>query len=191
MFPMTGSELQRLPALLDAWDGHGEWDPPVGLDAGLLLRDTSLPSLLRHSGHPYPVAVDLDTVEGLADDDSGLHFLIVELGYRIVMTRHHEAACRLADLGALALMRVSALDSSGLERSLESHPRRPGMGTVLSPGLVLPHLPESKRVLLPRPLVAYGLLTAPEDVAVCLALADSVVVRRELLAALAERGRPD
>lgn len=173
-----------LPRLFESSDGHAEWLPPRGQDVGLLLRDTTLAALVRHSGRPYVVAVDSDSVEGLADDESGIHFLVAELGFRIVLTRHAEVAGRLADAGALALMRVLALDSSGLERSLESHPRRPGVGTVLSPGLVLPHLPAAVRATLPRPLVAYGLLNEPGDVAACLSLADSVVVRRELLAAL-------
>jgi glycerol-3-phosphate responsive antiterminator len=180
-------EAPRLPRVFEASDGHGEWLSPPNLEAGLLLRDTSLPALVRHSQRPYVAAIDLDTVEGLAGDDSGLRFAVIELGFRIVLTRHPEVAVRLADLGALALLRVSALDSSGFDRSLESHPRRPGVGTVLSPGLVLPRLPESMRTLLPRPLVAYGLLSTPEDVASCLRFADSAVVRRELLAEPGER----
>ena len=175
----------ELPALFEASDGHAKWAAPSGLDAGLLLRDTTLSALVHHVERPYVVAVDMDTVEGLADDESGLQFLY-ELGFRVLLTRHHDVACRFSEMdGALALMRISALDTSGLDRSIESHPSRVGVGTVLSPGLVLPHIPDAKRVLLPRPLVAYGLIHTPEQIAACLAFADSVVVRHEVLLAVA------
>ena len=183
------AEVVRLPRLLVASNGHAEWLAPSSSDTGLLLRDTNLASLLHHTGRSYPVAVDLDTVEGLADDDSALHFLIVELGYRILLTHHAGVASRSADMGALALLRVYALDTSGLERSLESHPRRAGVGTVLYPGLVLPHLPEATLESLPKPLVAYGLIETPADLAACLAVADSAVVRPELFGVLAQRQR--
>jgi glycerol-3-phosphate responsive antiterminator len=181
---MVDKSRSELPSLFEASDGRAEWLPPAHLDVGLLLRDTTLASLVRHSRRPYVVAVDADSVEGLADDDAGLHFVVVELGFRIVLTRHAGVASRLADMGALALMRVFALDTSGLDRSLEGHPRLPGIGTVLSPGLVLPHLPEGKRASLPRPLVAYGLLNTPQEVTSCLEFADSAVVRHELLLAI-------
>jgi glycerol-3-phosphate responsive antiterminator len=173
-----------LPPLLEASDGRSAWSRPDGVDAGLLLRDTNLTSLIRQAGKAHKVAVDLDTVEGLADDDAALNFLVDTLGFRIVATRHASVANRIADLGALALLRVFALDTSGLTRSLEGHPGRPGIGTILYPGLVLPRLREGVRARLPRPLVAHGLLSDPEDVAACLRLGDAVVVSRELLQAV-------
>jgi glycerol-3-phosphate responsive antiterminator len=187
---VTPDDRPVLPRILVASDGRSEWVPPENVDAGLLLRDTTLGALVRHSDRPYVVAVDTDSVEGLADDEAGLHFLVAELGFRVFLTHHSEVACRLADIGALALMRVSALDSSGLARALESHPHQVGVGAVLHPGLVLPHLPEGIRAVLPRPLLAYGLLRTPGDVTACLALADSVVVRPELLHALGNGAEP-
>ncbi len=182
---MFGRRHPELPTLFEASEGHAEWVVPPGLDAGLLLRDTTLSALVHHVGRPYVVAVDVDTVEGLADDDSGLQF-VYELGFRVLMTRHAHVACRFADMGgAMALMRISALDTSGLDRSIESHPGRAGIGTVLSPGLVLPHIPDAKRILLPRPLVAYGLVNTLEDIAVCLTFAEAVVVRHDTLLAVA------
>jgi hypothetical protein len=84
-------------------------------------------------------------------------------------------------------MRVAALDTTGFEISLAGHPRRNRIGTVLSPGTVLPHLSEARRASLPRPLVAYGLLETAEQAYPCLGLADAVVVRHDLVAAVALR----
>ena len=66
-----------------------------------------------------------------------------------------------------------------------SHPRTPGLGCVLSPGLVIVHLRSDELADLPRPIVAYGLIDDVEDARACLALADAIVVRPAIAARLA------
>ncbi|HEX5149045.1 MAG TPA: hypothetical protein VFW02_08190, partial [Candidatus Limnocylindrales bacterium] len=59
----------RLPLVYVASDGRQDWEPPSALEAGLLLRDTDLPALIhRASQAGPPLAVDIDTVSGLEDD---------------------------------------------------------------------------------------------------------------------------
>jgi hypothetical protein len=72
-----------------------------------------------------------------------------------------------------------------MARSLESHPRTDGVGSLLSPGLVIGHLRPDELADLPRPIVAYGLIDDVEDARACMALADAIVVRPTIAARLA------
>ncbi len=188
---MNSDPVRNLPRVFEASHGQGSWSPP-GRDVGLLLRDTNLAALLAYAGYDTTLAVDCDSVEGLGDDRAAAEFLVLRLGFGVVLTRHTAMAANVASLGGLALLKVYALDTEGLHRSLEGHPRGPAIGTAICPGLVLAHLEPGELSLLPRPIMGYGLLDAPEDIAACLAIADSVVLRRQAiegLAALSRDGR--
>lgn len=172
----------HLPRVLEASDGRADWEPPKGGDVGLLLRDTSLTALTIHAHRGYAVAVDIDSIDGLADDGAACEFLVRKLGFRIVLAHHPASAANIAELGALALLRVFAVDSTGLRRSLEGPPRGEGVGSAVSPGLVLPHLGTDELALLPRPILAYGLIDRPADIAACMRCADAIVLSRHALA---------
>ena len=183
---MTSAEPVRLPRVFAATDGRDDWSPPAALDAGLLLRDTDLMALLGRATTPGPpLAVDIDSVAGLGGDDAAVEFVVKRLGIRVVLTRRPQLAAQVAELGGLGLLHVLAFDSTGLNRSLESHPRLPGVGTVISPGLVLSHLRPAELASLPRPILAYGLIDTAESAETILAEADSVVVRPDVAARLA------
>ncbi len=155
-------------------------------DAGFLFRDIDLPALLTAAmTTSAPKAVDLDTVRGLRTDDDAVAFAMERLGIRIVMTRRLQTAERVAAVGGLALLHTLAFDSTGVARTLESHPRSAGIGAVISPGLVLPHMLPSEVSRLPRPLLAYGLIMEPSDALACLELADGLVVGLDVAASLA------
>jgi glycerol-3-phosphate responsive antiterminator len=163
---------------------------PVRLPAidglGVLFRDTDLPALLTAATTTgVPEAVELDTIRGLRTDDDAVAFVMERLGIEIVLTRRLQAAERVADAGGLALLHVLAFDSTGVTRILDGLPRSAGIGAVISPGLVLPHMLPSEVGRLPRPLLAYGLILTPDDALACLALADGVVLASDVAAALA------
>lgn len=184
-------DLAHLPLILAACDGRTDWDPPSGLDAGLLLRDTDLDVLIHRSmGSLRPVAVDMDTIAGLGADESAVAFVVRKLGIGIVLTRRPQLAACAAALGGLGLLQVMAFDSTGLLRSLASHPRTPRVGTAVSPGLVLPHLHREEIAQLPRPILAYGLIESPETAGAVIGCADSLAVRPATADAIArEFGR--
>jgi hypothetical protein len=83
----------------------------------------------------------------------------------------------VAEAGGLALLHIFAFDSTGLGRSLEAHPRVPGVATAISPGPVLAHLLGSDLDRLPRPVVGYGLIDSAQLARALLGVADSVLVR--------------
>ncbi len=176
----------RLPAVLIASDGRHPVYAPPGLDAGVLVRDTDLAALVhRATSDCPPLAVDLDSVAGLGSDDAAVDFVTGRLGIDVVLTRRPQLAARVAERGHLGLVHVFGYDSTGMARSLESHPRTAGIGSVLSPGLVIVHLRSDELAELPRPIVAYGLIDDVEDARACMALADAIVVRPALAARLA------
>ncbi len=176
----------RLPAVLIASDGRHPVYTPPGLDAGVLIRDTDLAALVHRAGSDCPpLAVDIDSVAGLGSDDAAVDFVTSRLGIRVVLARRPQIAARVSDRGHLGLVHVFGYDSTGMARSLESHPRTPGVGSLLSPGLVILHLRPDELVDLPRPIVAYGLIDDVEDARACLELADAIVVRPAIAAKLA------
>jgi glycerol-3-phosphate responsive antiterminator len=176
----------RLPRVLVATGAHEPMRlPPIG-DVGVLYRDIELPSLLGAALSTGGVkAVDLDTVRGLLPDDDGVEFVMNRLSISIVITRRPQTAQHVAELGGLALLHMLAFDSTGVSRSLDSLPRSLGIGAVVSPGLVLPHMLPSEVRRLPRPLLAYGLIMESTDVVACLSLADGVVLGLDVATAVA------
>jgi glycerol-3-phosphate responsive antiterminator len=176
----------RLPSILVASDGHHPVHAPPDLDAGVLVRDTDLATLVHRAASDCPPqAVDIDSVAGLGSDDYAVDFVTGRLAIPIVLTRRPQLAARVAARGNIGLLHVFAYDSTGLHRSLEGHPRSEGVGSVVTPGLVILHLREDELSAIPRPILAYGLIDEVEDARACLAVADAIVVRPGLAAKLA------
>jgi glycerol-3-phosphate responsive antiterminator len=175
-----------LASILLASDGHHPVHAPPDVDAGILVRDTDLATLVHRAASDCPPqAVDIDSVAGLGSDDYAVDFVTGRLAIPIVLTRRPQLAARAASRGFVGLLHVFAYDSTGMRRSLKGHPRSEGVGSVVTPGLVILHLRDDELASIPRPILAYGLIDAVEDARACLALADAVVVRPALAANLA------
>ena len=175
-----------LPRVLIVDGGRVPVRVPPPLHAGILLRDIDLEALVERAANgDGPMAVDLDAVRGMASDEAAADFALDTLGIRIVMTRRAHVATHVAARGGIGLLHAHAYDSTGLRRALESAPPHPGVGTVVSPAAVLPHMRPSELEQLARPIVAYGLLTRPADALDCLALVECVVLRQPVADALA------
>lgn len=177
-----------LPRVFVATDGREPLPSPRGLVTGILLRDTDLATLVSvaETGRPL-LAVDLDSVEGMNADIAAARFVTGRLGFEIVATRRPVLARWIADRGAIALLHVLSFDSTGLVRSLETHPGA-GVGTLVSPGPVLAHLAPSDLAALTPPVVAYGLIESPEAARRLLEIADSVVVSPQCAMAMLHLG---
>jgi glycerol-3-phosphate responsive antiterminator len=175
-----------MPRVLIASDGRHCVHAPPGLHAGILVRDTDLPALVhRVASDCPPDAVDIDSIAGLGSDDAAVDFVTSRLGIRVVLTRRPLLAARAAEHGRFGFVHIYGYDSTGMARSLESHPRIDRIGSVVSPGLVILHLRADELAAIPRPILAYGLIDAPDDARACLEVADAMVVRPALAARLA------
>jgi glycerol-3-phosphate responsive antiterminator len=161
------------------------------LACAILLRDLDLATLVQaaESARP-PLALDIDSVEGLNADAAGARFVVATLGISVVLTRRPAIASCVAELGGLGLLRVLAFDSTGLERSLKGHATPPGVGTAISPGPVLAHLLRGDIARLPRPVVAYGLIPTAANARSLLRLADSVVLPPDIAIAMIQSWDP-
>jgi glycerol-3-phosphate responsive antiterminator len=158
---VVGGVAVGLPRLLVPAAELPRRPPPGG--AGILLRRLTLMDLVRLSAAAgVPLALDVDSVEGLAPDEAAVAFLRERLQVSVVITRRPALAARAWALGCLPLLHVHCLDSTGLEHAMAAHPGPP-VGTAVSPGLILAHLSPAQRSRLPRPLLAYGLIERPAD----------------------------
>ena len=169
---VVGGALPTLLVSVRELAGH-----PAPAGAGLLVHHLGLTDLVRlSSAAAGPIAVDVDTVDGLAPDEAAIAFLRRRLGVAIVITRRPPLAARALEYGLTSLLHVHCLDSTGLEHAMAAHPGHP-VGTAVSPGPILAHLSPIQRERLPRPVLAYGLIdgAGPRDAALA-AGADSVVV---------------
>ena len=176
----------RLPSILIASDGHHAVHAPPGVDCGVLVRDTDIATLVhRAASDCAPQAVDIDSIAGLGSDHYAVDFVAGRLAVPIILTRRPQLAARALERGCVGLLHVFAYDSTGLHRSLEGHPRTEGIGSVVTPGLVILHLRDDELTAIPRPILAYGLIDDVEDARACLAVADAIVVRPGLAAKLA------
>ncbi len=183
---MPADAAPRLPRILVATDGRHAIHLPDELDAGMLLRDSDLATLVRRAeSDDPPAAVDIDSIAGLGGDDDGVDFVTSRLRVPIILTRRPALAARAAEHGWLGLVHIFGYDSTGMTRSLDGHPRVEGVGSVFSPGLVVTHLRADELARLPRPLLAYGLIDEVVAAEACLAIADAIVVRPVLAARLA------
>jgi glycerol-3-phosphate responsive antiterminator len=159
--PTHALTVPELPRLLLAATGSSRRPGPD--ISGVLVHDVSLIEVVRLSAATVlPLALDVDTVEGLAPDAAAVAFLAHRLRLPILITRRPALAARAGELGCLALLHVHCLDSTGWERAMAVHPGPP-VGTAVSPGLILSHLDPLQRGALPRPVLAYGLVRRPEE----------------------------
>ena len=176
---MTVAAPWRLPRVLVVDDGEPH-APIDGLPTGTFLRELDLPALIgRVSAIEGPWGVDVDTIRGLHPDEAAAQFVVERLGAAAVVSRRATVVRAAAAMGACGLLGVHAFDSTGLRRVAEGGPLPDGIGSLLSPGLVLPHLRRDELALLPRPLVVHGFIVRPSDAIACLELADAIVVRRD------------
>lgn len=168
-----------LPRVLVADDGE-PGDGIGGIPMGAFLRDLDLVGLIsRATAVEVPWAVDADSIRGLNPDGAAAEFLVQRLGAHAVVSRRPAVVRAASTMGAIGLLAVHAFDSTGLRRIAAGGPLPPGVGALLSPGLVLPHLRPDELAILPRPLVGHGLIVRPRDAMACLERADAIVVRRD------------
>jgi glycerol uptake operon antiterminator len=123
--------------------------------------------------------VNVDSIDGIHADNAGLRYLAERLSVTGVVSNSPRVLSVAKGFGLETIQRIFALDSTGLEATLESVDTTFVDLLDISPALVIPHIMPHLRVLLPRPFIASGLIQTSEQIqAILQAGARGVVVAR-------------
>lgn len=139
--------------------------------------------LLDHAyKHHIATYVNIDHIDGIHADTSGLRYLAERMHITGIISNHPRILAIGKDFGLEAIQRIFALDSTGLETALSSIELNTVDILDISPALVVPHITDRLQTPLPRPFIASGLILTTEQMhAVLHAGAIAVVVAREQL----------
>ena len=123
--------------------------------------------------------VNVDSIDGIHADNAGLRYLAERLSVTGVVSNSPRVLSVAKGFGLETIQRIFALDSTGLEATLESVDTTFVDLLDISPALVIPHIMPQLRVLLPQPFIASGLIQTSEQIqAILQAGARGVVVAR-------------
>ncbi len=123
--------------------------------------------------------VNVDSIDGIHPDNAGLRYLAQRLSVTGVVSNSPRVLSVAKGFGLETIQRIFALDSTGLEATLESVDITYVDLLDISPALVIPHIMPQLRVLLPRPFIASGLIQTSEQIqAILQAGARGIVVAR-------------
>jgi len=121
------------------------------------------------------IFVNLDAVEGLANDSAALAFLATDLGFSGVVSVKSHA---LRDAGRFRLrtvQRIHAIDSTGLETGLNGIVSPPPYAIAVAPALALPLVMTAIREKSSAPVWGTGFVSSAEEAEAILAAGASVV----------------
>ncbi|QBD78816.1 hypothetical protein EPA93_23650 [Ktedonosporobacter rubrisoli] len=143
----------------------------------LLLRHCNLFELTtflqRAQQREITTYVNVDQIDGIHPDEAGLTYLADHFHIHGIVSNHARVLALGKQCGLKTIQRIFAVDSTGLEMSLESVNTCDVDLLDISPALVLPHLVMRS----PLPFIASGLLyTAQQIEATLLAGAEGVAV---------------
>src|SRR5947209_18915020 len=151
--------------------------------SAVLLRHCNLFELagLLERAHQRKIATywNIDWIDGIHADNAGLRYLAEHLSITGVVSNHPRVLSVGKGFGLETIQRIFALDSTGLEATLESVDATYVDLLDISPALVVPHIMPQLRMLLSRPFIASGLIQTSEQIqAILRAGARGVVVAR-------------
>jgi glycerol uptake operon antiterminator len=130
----------------------------------VLLRHCNLfefSALLEHARRQgVTTYVNIDQIDGVHADAAGLTYLVEHLHVSGVVSNHPRILALAKQVGLRTIQRIFAVDSTGLEMSLESVELDVVDVLDISPALVVPYLTAP----LPLPFIASGLIYTLEQV---------------------------
>jgi glycerol-3-phosphate responsive antiterminator len=121
------------------------------------------------------IFVNLDAVEGLANDSAALAFLATDLRFSGVVSVKPHA---LKDAGRFRLrtiQRIHAIDSTGLETGLKSIISPPPYAIAVAPAVALPVVMPAIRAVTNAPVWGTGFVVSPDQAEEILTAGASVV----------------
>ena len=134
----------------------------------VLLRHCNLlelASLLQQARQrQYALYVNIDHIEGVHPDTSGLHYLANSLGIAGILSANPKTLVVGKAQGLETVLRIFAVDSTGLESTLEAFD--PAYVDLLdvSPALAIPHIMPPLKDILSLPFIGSGLISTSQQV---------------------------
>ncbi|HET9919513.1 MAG TPA: glycerol-3-phosphate responsive antiterminator [Ktedonobacteraceae bacterium] len=134
----------------------------------VLLRYCNLfefPSILdRAHRRGLAVYVNVDHIDGIHPDSAGLRYLAEQLRITGIISNHPRVLAQGKDFGLETILRIFAVDSTGLELALDSVDRDSVDILDVSPALVIPHSIPTLATPLPLPFMGSGLIYTSKQV---------------------------
>jgi glycerol uptake operon antiterminator len=135
------------------------------------------------------VYVNVDHIDGIQPDNTGLRYLADYLHITGIISNNPKTLALAKSIGLETIQRIFALDSTGLESSLESIDTHYIDLLDISPALAVPHIKPKLMLSLPLPFIASGLINTPAQIEAVLRVgALRVVVSRPELWQQAKAG---
>jgi glycerol uptake operon antiterminator len=122
------------------------------------------------------VYVNLDRIEGIQADSAGVRYLAEQLHVTGVISIHAKALASAKQFGLETVQRIMAVDSTGLDVTLQSVDVAVVDLLDFLPALVVPHIIPELRALLPLPFMASGLVFTTDQVRAIVASGARAVV---------------
>ncbi len=134
----------------------------------ILLRNCNLfefTGLLDSAHHrEILVYVSVDHIDGIQPDNTGLRYLADYLHITGIISSNPKTLALAKSIRLETIQRIFALDSTGLESSLESIDTQYVDLLDISPALAVPHIKPQLMSSLPLPFIASGLINTPAQI---------------------------
>ena len=134
----------------------------------ILLRNCNLFELTglldRSHQRGILVYVNVDHIDGIQPDITGLHYLADRLHVTGIISSNPKTLALAKSIRLETIQRIFALDSTGLESSLESIDTQYIDLLEISPALAVPHIKPQLLSSLPLPFIASGLIDTPAQI---------------------------
>lgn len=122
------------------------------------------PLLERANTAGYTIYVNIDQIDGIHPDDAGLTYLAKELHIKGIISNHPKILALGKKVGLVAIQRIFAVDSTGLESSLETVNEQQIDMLDISPAPVIPHIFSQITSELTLPFIGSGLLFSAQQI---------------------------
>jgi glycerol uptake operon antiterminator len=134
----------------------------------LMLRRCDLfelaPVVQQAYQHGYSIYVYVDYMEGVLPDAAGLHYLVERYGISGIASSNSKVLALGKSFGLATILRIFAVDSTGLESSLEGIDEQVVDFLDVSPALVVPAISEFLADRVSLPFLVSGLVSTRRQV---------------------------
>jgi glycerol uptake operon antiterminator len=183
----TLANLPLTTTVIPIVDSRPAFEHALATHAGIIFIGRynlfEVEALLRTRTGPRPALfIYADQMEGVSADQSGLRFLVEQVGIQGVISLRHNTLALAREVGLETIQRLFALDSTGWETARNAFVAAVAGMVEIAPALVLPYLGLPLAEQLGVPFLASGLVSNRHQIDRILATGARAVAtpRREL-----------